>query len=289
MLRLLKKSAFLSLPVLIAASSSAHAGSVVFNTLGSEFSPGTGNYDSEVTVYNSGGATATAPSLPAGYVFPTYNNGVNPNTPDPLISLGANSTVFLATYPPTTGTPGVGYNIGSGGEYLELSYTDLTSTLFPSGVNPGFLFDVGAFGFATNIPAADLADEDMLNGLQFTLDINQSIPAPGGTQTTTAVVSGTVTVTDGSTGANEDVDVSFNFNPVTVYVAGTPTISYTVKPDPVIVDDNNSSQPFVGTQDVSLFVALAPLPSTAGTGLSLLAGIGGFAALRRKFVKATVA
>jgi hypothetical protein len=277
MLRLLKKSALLSASVLMIGVTNVHAASVTFTTLGSYFLPPSGNFSNGAgagTVYNSGAASLTAPTTPS---YASGFNLVSPNV--------EGEAIFLATAPQGT----------SPTSYLEITYTDLAGTesgLSGDGTGVGvstglpYAIDIGEFGFATNVPAGTAED---FSGLQFVLNYSQTVPTPGGTTTSNSSITGTVTISPNNNPNNSAIDLTIAFSPTTVYIPGTPTVAYTLDPNPVEINLNNASNPEINSAFLSADIALAPLPSTAGTGLSLLAGIGGFAALRRKFVKATVA
>jgi len=267
MLGSMKKIALGVAAVAFAAVPSAFGTSVTFTTLGSKFLPPSGNYpigSPLATVFSSGGSTTGVPVLPPQG---TYLDGS-------LVAGAAGQTVFLATAPVNSVSPST---------YLEITYTDIngnagtTANPLPKNV------ELGQFGFATNVDPGTAED---LSGLQFVLQIDQTIPAPGGTTTSVSDITGTVVLTPTAFGAGptQDIDLSIVFTGGAVYVAGDPTIAYNVDPNPINVELTAGDNPISDAANLRADVTVVPLPASFGTGLAMLSCLAGFAGIRRRIM-----
>jgi hypothetical protein len=209
--------------------------------------------------------------------FDTYNSFFTPMSG----SVGGTGTVLANTSGGQTASITVTNNpLSNPALFATLSYTSaLTPTSVTSPVNGVFF---GTFLLSTN----DAASVESLNGVQFTLQINEYLPGSGG-NTTTATVTGTVNLVPNTPLLNPDVVITFT-HPTVLVPAGLPDESYTID-----TDGHGSNKVLIktspGTNPEAAFllgdVRPVPLPATANMGFGLLGGLGcltGVNVLRRR-------
>jgi len=237
----------------------------IVNTAGSVFDPSSGPY--------------TEGAL-SGYILNTGATPLNGTTYFTVADNAADAAIaqafFESVVPLKNGNDPVP-NFAGVFPYLELTYTDDGEDL----AAPSIADTVGVMGVSTDLTSVPGGVTNFLNGIGFTLDVNQTIPVGSTNGSVTAAITGTVLVTGSNGSQTPNVQVVYS-NPDFEIDPSGPGLGYLYHADNLMITSHPSGPP--STADVTLDVSVAPLPSVASTGFALLSCVGGLAALRRRVI-----
>jgi len=210
-------------------------------------------------------SSALAGTIPVDYYTTgSFSMGTNANSPT-FPSTSTSSSVKIGELTFT-------YNFeGSSGTPIDIN--------LPSNGSPLTGLQLGNFTFSST---STNSQTDSFGGINFAIDVYQTVPS-GGPGQLAAVLSGALA----ESGSITRDSLQVTYSPSTVVVNSSPAISYTITDTYAFstggthIGENLSgnTQPVQIGAEASVVV---PLPNTSITELALLAGIAGFAAIRRR-------
>ncbi len=141
-----------------------------------------------------------------------------------------------------------GGNLVNGGATISFTDNPTTSVTAPTNINIGTVNVVGGIG--------------TFSGDTFMLTITQTVPTPGGSNTSSTTVAGSVTSTSNG--------IDLTFSPTSFSIASNPAVQYILQSNYFLVAPNTNN----GQTTLQAFATATPEPASLGLMGASLLGLG---------------